>query len=65
MTKMKKINELFTIQETAKKIGVSASTIRNWGRRGLIQVKRNPMNRYRLFSDEDVKQILKYVNGNE
>lgn len=65
MTKMKKINELFTIQETAKKIGVSASTIRNWERRGLIQVKRNPMNRYRLFSDEDVKQILKYVNGNE
>lgn len=50
------------IQEIAEKLGVHQGTIRNWERKGMINPKRDWVNR-RVFTEEDLKKLLEMVHG--
>lgn len=56
------INRFLTVSEAAKKLGVSADTIRRWAKKGLIKSKRSEQN-YRLFSLDELQRINNKVNG--
>ncbi len=55
-------NDLFTVTETAEKIGVSADTIRRWEKMGLIKSTRSEQN-YRLFSLSEVERVKQKQEG--
>lgn len=46
----------FNINEAAKRVGVSAATIRNWEKEGLIKSKRRA-NNYRVFTFGDIETL--------
>lgn len=45
------------IREVAKLLGVSHDVIRNWERNGLISVRRNSYNNYRLFGKKEIERL--------
>jgi MerR family copper efflux transcriptional regulator len=49
------------IKEAAAFIGVSESTLRNWGRNGKIPTYRHPINRYRLYKKGDLDALLREI----
>jgi len=55
-------NNLLTVIEVAKRIGVSPDTIRRWNRKGLIKAQRSSFN-YRLFDIKEVKRMHNKVSG--
>jgi excisionase family DNA binding protein len=46
------------VKEAAKVLGVSPNTIRAWGADGKIPEYRHPVNRYRLYKQSELEQIL-------
>ena len=55
---MEKLGAYLTIKEAAEFLGVSANTLRNWGRDGKVPMHRNPVNGYRLFKKSDLEKLL-------
>jgi DNA (cytosine-5)-methyltransferase 1 len=51
------LNEFVTVSDAAKYLGVSANTLRNWGREGKVPEHRHPINNYRLFKMSDLEQV--------
>jgi type I restriction enzyme M protein len=51
-------SQYITIKEAADLLGVTPTTLRNWDRSGKLTAQRDPMNRYRLYSVEDVSKLL-------
>ncbi len=51
-------HELLTINDVSKETGVTSATIRYWDKIGLISAQRCTENNYRMFTAEQVKQIL-------
>jgi DNA-binding transcriptional MerR regulator len=49
--------EPLAIREVSKLLGASLDVIRNWERNGLIMVRRNSYNNYRLFSKRDIERL--------
>jgi DNA-binding transcriptional MerR regulator len=49
--------EPLAMGEVSKLLGVSMDVLRNWERNGLISVRRNSYNNYRLFSQRDVERL--------
>ncbi len=49
--------EPLAIREVSKLLGVSQDVLRNWERNGLISVRRNSYNNYRLFSKRDIERL--------
>ena len=45
------------IGEVSKLLGVSHDVIRNWERNGLISVRRNSYNNYRLFGEREIERL--------
>ena len=45
------------IREVSKMLGVSHDVIRNWERNGLVTIRRNPYNNYRLFTRKDIERM--------
>jgi DNA-binding transcriptional MerR regulator len=45
------------IREVSKLLGVSHDMIRNWERNGLISVRRNSYNNYRLFGKKEIERL--------
>jgi DNA-binding transcriptional MerR regulator len=45
------------IREVSKLLGVSHDVIRNWERNGLITVRRNSYNNYRLFGKKEIERL--------
>ena len=45
------------IREVSKLLGVSQDVIRNWERNGLITIRRNRYNNYRLFRKNDIERL--------
>ncbi len=60
---MENFGEYLTINEAARKLGVSASTLRNWDKRGKLKSIRHPYNSYRIYRIEDIECILSSVGG--
>ena len=59
---MTKLDSFLTVTEAAEYLGVSANTIRNWGRDGKIKEHRHPINNYRLFKIADLDRLLRKAN---
>ena len=55
---MTKLDSYLTIKEAAEYLGVSANTLRNWGRDNKLPMHRNPINGYRLFKIADLDKFL-------
>ena len=49
--------EPLAIREVSKLLGVSRDVIRNWERNGLIKVRRNSYNNYRLFGKKEIQRL--------
>ena len=49
------------IKQAAEYLGVSESTLRNWGRNGKITTYRHPISRYRLYKKADLEGLLKEI----
>ena len=58
---MTKLRDYLRISEAADYLGVSPNTLRNWERVGKIAAHRHPMNRYRLFRQQDLDSLLRQV----
>jgi excisionase family DNA binding protein len=54
-----KLGDFLRISEAAEYLGVSANTLRNWERAGKIVAYRHPVNRYRLFKQEELDAVLR------
>lgn len=52
------IGAFLRIGEAARYLGVSMDTLRNWDRCGKLKPARNPANRYRLYSPEQLSAFL-------
>ncbi len=55
------LQDYVRIKEAARLLGVSAATIRNWGRSGKIKIHRHPLNDYRLFKRADIEDLITAV----
>jgi len=60
-----KFNDFLTIAEAADFLGVSTATLRNWDKAGKLKAHRHPMNAYRLYRREDLKEILSRIESGE
>ena len=49
---MEKLDGYLRIKEAAEYLGVSANTLRNWGRDEKITEHRHPMNNYRYVQEK-------------
>lgn len=47
-----------TIGEVSKETGIPITTIRYWEKAGLLFPKRNEENKYRIYTNEHIRQIL-------
>jgi MerR family transcriptional regulator, copper efflux regulator len=56
-----KLRDFLRISEAAEYLGVSPNTLRNWERTGKILAQRHPVNRYRLFRQQDLDSLLSQV----
>jgi excisionase family DNA binding protein len=53
-----KLRDYLRISEAAEYLGVSPNTLRNWERAGKVVAHRHPVNRYRLFRQQDLDNLL-------
>jgi len=52
----------FTIEEIAKELGISKQTVIRYESRGIFpQAKRNPINRWRQYTVNDVKSLRRIL----
>lgn len=59
------IEEFIKIQEASKILGVSKLTLRNWDKSGKLTAFRHPINNYRVYNLEDVKNIINKIKSGE
>src|SRR5687768_13277870 len=52
-------NELLTVREAARRLGVHENTVRNWADRGLLEAIHAPQTRYRRFRAADVERLVR------
>lgn len=55
---MQNLQQYLTIKDAAEFIGVTANTLRNWGREAKIPEYRHPVNNYRLYKKADLQALL-------
>ncbi|MGA3123700.1 MAG: MerR family DNA-binding transcriptional regulator [Polyangiaceae bacterium] len=53
--------ELLTIAEAAKLLGVSMPTLRRWDDSGKFPARRHPLNSYRQYALDDVMKLRKRI----
>ncbi len=57
-------NNLKTVSEAAKILGVSPDTIRRWDKRKMIKSYRSSLN-HRLFDINEINRLNKKINGDD
>ncbi len=62
---MEKLRDYLRISAAAEYLGVSTNTLRNWERAGKIVAHRHPVNRYRLFIQDELDALLRQVQNPE
>jgi len=50
--------KLYTVSELVNALGVSPTTIRRWDKAGKLPSSRHPINNYRVYPEEQVKQLM-------
>ncbi len=58
---MTKLDQLVTVRQAARFLGVAPNTLRNWHRDAKIPVYRNPVSNYRLFKKADLEELLRQI----
>ena len=58
---MVNLQNYLRIKQAAQLLGVSESTLRNWGRSRKITTYRHPISRYRLYKKADLEALLKEI----
>jgi excisionase family DNA binding protein len=58
---MVNLQSYLRIKQAAEFLGVSESTLRNWGRNGKITTYRHPISRYRLYKKADLESLLREI----
>jgi excisionase family DNA binding protein len=53
--------DLMTIAEAAKLLGVSQPTLRRWDDLGKFKARRHPINAYRMYLRQDVLALRKRI----
>lgn len=53
------MDNFLTIGQAAKKLGVSAATLRRWDNSGKFPSQRHPINNYRVYNEEQIQLIVK------
>ncbi len=56
---MEKLKDYMTIREAANFLGVSPDTLRRWDRSGKVKAIRHPVNRYRLYHKDELREVLR------
>lgn len=56
-----KDKKILHIAEFAEMAGVHPLTVRNYQKRGFLPDRRNPLNRYRIFTFDDLKKFKKII----
>lgn len=56
-------NSFLTIKQTAKILGVTPLTLRNWDNSGKFEASRHPINNYRVYKREDVEAFIKEMGS--
>ncbi|OGF90805.1 hypothetical protein A3H65_01420 [Candidatus Giovannonibacteria bacterium RIFCSPLOWO2_02_FULL_45_14] len=51
-------SKFITIKVAARMLGVSPLTLRNWDKRKKLAAYRHPINNYRVYKLEDIKNFL-------
>jgi len=57
------IKRYLTIKETAKLLGVTPLTLRNWDKSGKLTAYRNPINNYRVYKLEEINLFLRKIES--
>jgi MerR family copper efflux transcriptional regulator len=60
-SRVPKLRDYLRISEAAEYLGVAPNTLRNWEKAGKIVTHRHPVNRYRLFLQQDLDSMLSQV----
>jgi len=56
---------LFAAQEVAEKLGISKQTLFRYEKKGIFpRARRNLVNRWRQYTEEDLKKLKEIVRGN-
>lgn len=55
------LKDYLTVGEAAFTLGVSRSTLRNWDKAGKLKPYRHPINSYRLYSRQELENLLQEV----
>jgi len=53
----------YAIKETAKLLGVTPLTLRNWDKSGKLKAYRNPINNYRVYKAEEIELFLRRMES--
>lgn len=53
------MKSVYKIGEVARKLGVTTETLRRWDRDGKFEAKRNPVNKYRVYTEKQVALIAR------
>lgn len=53
----------YTVKEVADEVGVHRDTISRWEKKGKLKSFRNPMNGYRMFTQEEVDRLKQKLNA--
>lgn len=56
--KAQNLATFLTIGRAAVFLGVSPATLRNWDRTGKLKATRHPINGYRLYSIEQLRELM-------
>jgi len=60
-TRSGKFSDYLTVAEAAALLGVSPSTLRNWDRSGKLKASRHPLNKYRIYRENDLERVKNSV----
>lgn len=56
---------MLTTKETAEKLGISKQTLFRYEKKGIIpKAKRNMINHWRQYSEEDINKLREIIRGN-
>ena len=57
------MKKYFSIKETARLVGVTPLTLRNWDKSGKLKAYRNPINHYRIYKPEEIDLFLRKIES--
>ena len=57
------VKQYLTVKETAKILGVTPLTLRNWDKDGKLKAYRNPINNYRIYKPAEIELFLRRIES--